>query len=274
MPAVSIIIVNYNTFKLTQACIASIFEQTQELDIEVILVDNNSTDVNPDEFKRLFPQITLIKNPENSGFAKGNNLGIAAATGEYILLLNSDAALLNNAIFIVYQFLKRNNRVAVAAARLQYPNGRVQHNCQRFPSVRAKLFELLRLQKFTGRWGEHVLLGSFFKHDSVAYPDWVWGTFFMFRKALLHSFPNHKLPETFFMYGEDMEWCMEFRKRGYTIAFIPEAQVMHHLGQSGGTAQQWIKRNNAIFLNTYYSALHRWALRNLDRLLRVTLRSR
>lgn len=276
MPAtlVSVVVINYNTFKLTSACIESIYTYTKGVSIEVILVDNHSSECDPDEFKNRFPQITLIKNPENSGFAKGNNVGIMSATGDYILLLNSDTELKNDAITIVHQFLERHHSVAVASARLQYPSGIIQHNCQRFPSVRAKLFELFRLQKFTGKMGERVLFGPFFKYDAVAFPDWVWGTFFMFQKSLLNKLPNKKLAETFFMYGEDMEWCMEFKKLGLKIGFIPDAHVVHHLGKSGGKANAWMQQNHTIFLNQYYSKLHQLLLRGLDKLLAITNRNR
>jgi GT2 family glycosyltransferase len=274
MTDVSVIIVNYNTFHLTQACLESIYTHTRGVHIEVIVVDNNSTERNPDELKKIFPQIKLIKNAENSGFAKGNNVGIAASMGEYILLLNSDTALLNDAIAIVHKFLQNHKGVAVAAAQLQYPNGQVQHNCQRFPSISATLFELFRLQKLMPNFSERVLLGSFFKHDVIVYPDWVWGTFFMFPKVLLNTFPDKKLAETFFMYGEDMEWCMEFKNRGYSIGFVPEAKVLHHLGKSGATANLWIQQNNITFLQQYYSPFHQWVLRMLNSLLRITIRSR
>jgi len=98
MPEVSVIILNYNTFQLTCNCIASVIEFTKDISYEIILVDNQSTECDADLFKDKFPFIKLIKSPENGGFAKGNNLGIGFATGELILLLNSDTYLSEDAI--------------------------------------------------------------------------------------------------------------------------------------------------------------------------------
>jgi GT2 family glycosyltransferase len=241
----------------------------QELDYEIILVDNNSSENLPVEFKKKFPEITLIESPINVGFAKGNNLGIAQAKGKYILLLNSDTLLLNNAISRAVSFLEKENNVAVVSARLEYPDGTVQHNCQRFPSIKYKLFELLRLQKLLGgRIDDKILLGSFFDHNSIVYPDWVWGTFFMFRRESLSKLPNQKLADDFFMYVEDVQWCMQFKKIGYKVAFEPSAKVVHLMGKSGGKKNELMEKNMKLFMNMYYSPFHQTCIRLLDKLLR------
>jgi GT2 family glycosyltransferase len=237
-----------------------------ELNYEIILVDNNSSEVSPIEFKKKFPEILLIENSINVGFARGNNLGIAQAKGKYILLLNSDTVLLNNAISLALNFIEKENDVGVVSVRLEYPDGTVQHNCQRFPSIKYKLFELLRLQKFFGkRIGGNVLLGSFFDHNLAVYPDWVWGTFFLFKKDSLQLFPEQKLADNFFMYVEDMQWCMEFRKQGYKIAFDPRGVVVHYMGKSGGSKSKLIEANSKLFMNNYYSPLHRNCIYFLDK---------
>lgn len=265
---VSIVIVNYNTFALTSQCIQSILDHTKGLAYEIILVDNNSTESDPEEFKKKFPSVLLVKNQTNLGFAKGNNAGIAHASGKYILLLNSDTLLKNNAVLICKTFLDQHHQVAAVSARLEYPDGNIQHNCQRFPGLRNKLFELLRLQKILPqKWGGKILLANFFSYDSVVYPDWIWGTFFMFRKSLLKSLPGEKLSEQFFMYVEDMQWCMEFKNLGYQIAFEPAAHVIHLSGKSGGNKSSQIQANTNAFLKQYYSSAKRYLLKILDRLL-------
>jgi GT2 family glycosyltransferase len=265
---ISIIIVNFNTFELTCACIQSIIDKTLDVAYEIILVDNHSTDVDPQEFQKHFPAIVLIENDTNVGFAKGNNIGIARATGDYILLLNSDTVLKNNAVFICRKFLDENPGTGVVSARLENPDGTVQNNCQRFPSVGPRVFELLRLQKFLPHsFSGKILLGAFFSHDEVAYPDWVWGTFFMFEKRALQKLKHGKLADDFFMYVEDMEWCMQFRNSGFRIAFNPEARVIHYMGKSGGQRNEHIENNMRIFYAKYYSKFRIWLIRMLDKLL-------
>jgi GT2 family glycosyltransferase len=270
-PVISIIIINYNTFNLTLNCIKSILAIETELSYEIILVDNNSSERNPDEFLAEVPGIRLIKNIFNAGFAKGNNLGIEQSRGEYILLLNSDTILLNKAITIAYQFLDSHPKVAAATVRLEYPDGKVQHNCQRFPSAYYKSFELLRIQKLLPqlKW---KLLGSFFDHDQMIYPDWIWGTFFMFKKGVLDFLPGRRLADDFFMYGEDIQWCLEFEKLGKKVAFIPQGRVVHFLGESGGARNEWINKNQEILMSKYYSFVHRKVIAWLDVLLRITIR--
>ncbi len=251
---VSIVIINYNTFKLTCECIQSVIEKTQGLVYEIVLVDNGSTEVDPDEFLEKFPKIILIKSQTNLGFAVGCNRGINQAIGNYILLLNSDTILINNAVAVCFNFLLENPSVAVVSSRLEYLNGQVQHNCQRFPTVKYGLFELFRLQKILSRKvAGKILFGYFFDYESVAYPDWVWGTFFMFEKSRLQLLQNKNLADDFFMYGEDMQWCKDFKLLGYNIAFEPAAKVIHHVGSSGAQRVNLIQKNKAAFMRKYYS---------------------
>ena len=265
---VSVVIINYNTFALTSACIESIIKKTSGLTYEIILVDNNSSETDAERFLAHFPRVILIKSPTNVGFAKGCNLGIDAAVGKYVLLLNSDTVLENNAIEIGKKFLDQHPAVAVATSILLYPDGKVQSNCQRFPSLKSNLFELLRLQKFLPKkWGGKILFGPFFNYDEIAYPDWVWGTFFMFERDKLKFLPHHKLADDFFMYVEDMQWCMDFSLLGYRIAFLPQARVVHYMGQSNGNKSPLIKNNTDAFMKKYYGRLHAKGIWLLNRLL-------
>src|SRR4051794_26006845 len=111
-PEVSVIIINYNTFKLTADCVRSVIKETKEAIYEIILVDNASPDDSADELVRLFPQIFLVRSRINLGFAKGNNLGIAHARGEFILLLNSDTILVNDAISVALKKLRAEPSLA------------------------------------------------------------------------------------------------------------------------------------------------------------------
>jgi GT2 family glycosyltransferase len=268
MIQVSIIIINYNTFEITLSCIKSICKKVQSTSFEIILVDNGSSECSPDLFLKHVPQLVLIKSPVNLGFSKGNNLGIQAAKGDVILLLNSDMELINDAVSITYNFLSEHPEVAVVTAQLLYPDGRIQHNCQRFPRVGVKLFELLRLQKILPKKiGKKFLLGSFFDHQTVAFPDWVWGTYFMFKRELLQSLPKKKLSDDFFMYVEDMQWCLEFRKLGFEIAFEPEARVFHFMGKSAGRKSEMLEQNTMAFMKMYYSSMDRILISLFDKLL-------
>ena len=265
---VSIIIVNYNTPELTRNCIASVLEKTLGVSYEIIVVDNASTVHDAQELKVQFPSIQLIKSKSNLGFAGGNNLGIAAAKGKYILLLNSDTVLINDAVSLAYAYMEQYQNAGVVSAQLQYPDGGIQSVCQRFPSVKYAAIELFRLQKLMAseRKGR-VLLGAFFDHKHTATCDWVWGAFFFFRAQLLEKLPGKKLNEDYFMYIEDMQWCMDISRLGYEVHYYPEAKLIHYMGGSSGSKNELMKKNEEEFLKKNYSPLKRTVIKNLNKLL-------
>ena len=202
---VSIIIINYNTFLVTCDCIASVLQYTKGVPYEIILVDNASPNDNPDDFLVKFPGINLIKSKENGGFAKGNNLGIAAASGDIILLLNSDTVLTED------------------------PDGKLQHTARKFRSIKNELFDLLRpfLMVLPYKKRASIMLNQYFKGDYNTYSDWVSGAFMMFHRSLLDQMPDKKLDERFFMYGEDQLWCYQFYEHGYKSYYLSETTVIH-----------------------------------------------
>ena len=231
---ISIIIINYNTFTLTCDCIRSIFDKTKDIEFEIILVDNASTECSANLFKEQFPQINLIQSPTNVGFAKGNNIGIAQSAGDYIVLLNSDTTLYNNAIELAFDYISRDETVGVLSGKCIYPDLRPQSVAGRFPTLIRELRELFRLNKFLSRKSrKNYYLGDEWDYSLPVEADWVWGAFFMFRKSDLVYFPEGKLHDTFFMYGEDVQWCYHFKKvLKKKIIFHPSPMVIHYIGGS------------------------------------------
>lgn len=254
----SIVIVNYNTFQLTSQCIASIEEKCIDLDYEIVLVDNASTECNPNDFLIKFPKIKLVVNPENSGFSKGNNLGIKEAKGTYILLLNSDTELINNAPKICLDFLISKENKGVITCQLIYPNGIIQHNTRRFRTIGWEIMEILPFYKFfSKKKSEEMMLHHYFDHQRFVEPDWIWGTFMLFKKDILELMPNNRLNDDFFMYCEDVLWCWEFKNLGHPSYYLPEAKVMHiHKGSSSEEKKIKVRKlgikNHAIFMKKYY----------------------
>ncbi len=261
---VSIVIINYNTLQLTRACIESVISYTKGLSYEIILVDNASTE-EASILKEDYPSIHFIRSQVNLGFAGGNNLGITAATGKYILLLNSDTYLQQNALLITFNYLEKHSEAGVVSARLVYPDGRHQSAAQRLPSVRYLLIELFRIQKLLPkRSAGKLLLGAFFDNKENTTADWVWGTYFMFRREILKQLPEGKLDDRYFMYNEDMQWCIDIRKLGYQIHFCADAEVVHIMGGSAGKKNKMMEENGRLFMERNYSRLHRWLINILQ----------
>ncbi|NJL13318.1 MAG: glycosyltransferase family 2 protein [Microscillaceae bacterium] len=225
----SIIIVNYNTFALTSACISSVLRFVQGLEYEILLVDNASTERPATDFLETFSHIQLIPSPENVGFAKGNNLGLAQARGEFLLLLNSDTELLDNALCPMLAQMQADPKIGALSCRLIFPDGRVQHVANRFPSLRLELLELFRGQKLmSAQKRGRVMQGFFFDHRTRLETDWIWGAFFLTRRAVIDQLPGKKLPDDYFMYFEDVQWGYQIRKLGYKVVYDPSATVVHH----------------------------------------------
>ena len=254
----SIIIINYNTFNLTCRCIASIHEKLMEVDYEIVLVDNASVECDPNLFEKRFPGIKLIISPTNTGFAGGNNLGIMQATGDYILLLNSDTELLNNAPKICMDHLLANNDTGIVTCQLIYPDGTIQFNCRRFRTIKWELLEIFPLYRLLPKAKrEALMLHRYFDHQSFANCDWVWGTFMLFSKSIVQQLPDRKLPEDFFMYCEDVLWCWHFKQLGYRVHFLPEAKVMHiHKGSADKDKLKKMRlisiKNHGKFMKKFY----------------------
>ena len=254
----SIIIINYNTFRLTVNCINSIQEKLTGLTYEIILVDNASAECDPANFLKECPGIKLIKSKTNTGFTGGNNLGIEHATGDYLLLLNSDTELINNAPKICYDYITTQPTVGMVTCQLLYPDGSVQYNCRKFRTIGWELAEVFPFFRLLPKAKQgQIMLHHYFDHQSFAGCDWVWGAFMLFPRSILQQLPQKKLSEEFFMYCEDTLWCWEFKQLGYEIHFLPEAKVMHvHKGSV--SKDKWIQirktgiKNHARFMKKFY----------------------
>lgn len=254
----SIIIINYNTFQLTCNCILSIKEKLIDLTYEIILVDNDSSECDPDLFLKKFPDVKLVISAENTGFTGGNNIGIAKAAGEYILLLNSDTELINNAPKICYDYMQQHPEVGITTAQLTYPDGRIQYNCRRFRTINWELLEIFPLYLLLPkRKKEELMLHHYFDHKSIMKCDWVWGTYMFFPKKIISELKGNKLADDFFMYVEDVLWCWDFQNLGYEIHFLPDAKVMHiHKGSTSKDKLKQVRllgiKNHAVFMKRFY----------------------
>lgn len=262
---VSVIIVNYNTRDLTCACIQSVLDHTTNVEYEIILVDNGSTECDASYFEQKFPTVKLIISKKNLGFSKGNNLGILQSSAEYILLLNSDAVLTENSIASTYKRCVGLPNLGAATVKLVYPDGRVQNAASSFPSI----FKLLLFQSRLVTVLPNTILkrlGYLYNYNEDFEPDWIWGTFFFFPRTNLGLFPGHKLPDQFFMYWEDALWCYWLKaKYKKKIHYLSHTSVIHHCGGSSSRkiSGSSIHDQNLYALlreshSVFYCTLYRW----------------
>lgn len=228
---VSIIIVNWNTQDILKKCLKSIYTQTQHINFEVILIDNASSDDSVQMVKEIFPEVILIENQENRGFAAANNQGIAIAKGRYVLLLNSDTVILNNAISKTISFADDNPEAAVVGCRVLNPDRSLQPTCFMFPSIlnmvlsSSYLYKLLPRSKFFGR--ERM---TWWDRSDVREVDVVIGCFMLVRPQAIEQVGM--MDEQYFMYCEETDWCYRFKQTGWKNVFTPEAEIIHLGGVS------------------------------------------
>lgn len=237
---VSVIIINYNTFALTCDCIHSVIARTKGVAYEIILVDNASAECDPGEFLVKFPGIILVRNERNSGFADGNNKGIEKATGDLILLLNSDTLLNEDAVSLAAEYMQQHSNIGVLGCRMVYPDGKLQYTARRFRSISWELLDLFRFIPFLMSYKKRSarMLGKYFKHEREISCDWLNGAFFLFPRDVLNAMPGKKLDDRFFMYGEDQLWCEQIKNNGRTIQYFPGTTIVHINSGSTDTSKQ------------------------------------
>jgi N-acetylglucosaminyl-diphospho-decaprenol L-rhamnosyltransferase len=228
MPDVSVIIVNWNTRDLLAPCIGSILQMGDSFDVEIVVVDNASTDGSTALLRQQFPSVKLVANNENVGFAQANNQGAAVSQGRYILLLNSDARLLPNALQHMVDVLESMPGVGLVGAQLQNPDGSFQASHSMFPGLWQEFLILSTLgRRLYGKW-----YPSHGPHDSLApqLADYVEGACMLVRREAYQAVGG--LDEAYFMYSEDVELCYALHQKGWQVCYQPAAQVVHLGGAS------------------------------------------
>ena len=232
---VSVIIVNWNTKGLLRDCLSSVYEHAGDVDYGIIVIDNASTDGSVSMVKNDFPDVILIENSENRGFAVANNQGMAVAKSKYVLLLNSDTVVLDNAIANTVHFANENPQAAVVGCRVLNPDRTLQRTCFMFPSVlnmllsSSYLYKLFPKNRFFGR--EQM---TWWDRNDVRQVDVVTGCFMLVRREAIEQVGM--MDEEFFIYGEETDWCYRFREKGWKVMFAPVGEIIHFGGQS--TAQK------------------------------------
>lgn len=224
---ISIIILNYKTPGLLKQAIRGIQNERLALDHEVIVVDNNSSDGSVAMVRENFPQVQLIASPTNVGFSAGNNLGIAAAKGKYILIMNTDVALFAGAVTALYQYLETNAHVGMAVPKLINPDGTPQHSTYLFPSFLVAALRRTPLGKFP--WSKKVLrkfLMSDWDRQDTRAVGWALGACLLIRTDALRTIGG--FDERFFLYVEDTDLCRQFWRAGHQVYFVHTAEMVHY----------------------------------------------
>ncbi len=236
----SIIIVNYKSKRKLINCLDSISRSDLAgLAHEIIVVENASGDDLSDLVSKnanlvstdikLKTDIKLIESPRNLGMGGGNNLGIKAASGEFILILNPDTVLREDAILILINYLRTHSEAGLMGPKLLYPDGSLQLSCLKFPTFFIPVLRRTFLGEYFKKTRDDFTMSDF-NHASIKEVDWMMGSCLMFRKKMIAKDGSDFFPrfdERYFMYFEDTDLAREIKSRGYQAIYHPEAVVVH-----------------------------------------------
>jgi GT2 family glycosyltransferase len=239
----TVVVVSWNVRDLLRRCLHSLLgrgdEEGDAPRPEVIVVDNASSDGSPQMVRDEFPQVQLIANEENRGFTAANNQGLALATqrhegaaaGRYLLLLNPDAEVVDDALETMVGYMEAHPQVGALGPQLYYPDGRQQSSRRRFPTLVTALVESTVVQEW---WPENRFLDRYYMADTdddADQPvDWLVGACLLVRREVYEQVGG--LDEGFFMYSEELDWCRRIKEAGWEIVYLPTAAVIHHEGKS------------------------------------------
>jgi GT2 family glycosyltransferase len=223
----SIIIVNWNTCELLQDCLASIHRNPPEAAFEVCVVDNASTDGSPEMVRERYPQVHLISNQENPGFARANNQGIQMSNGEYVLLLNPDTYVKPGALECLVQFLEGTPKAGGVGAQLLNPDQTLQVSCYPQPTLFREFWRMFHLDVLKPY---AVYPMDKWKLDVPREVDVLMGACLLLRRKALEQVGW--MDEDYFIYSEEVDLCTRVRKAGWKLFWQPQAEVVHYGGQS------------------------------------------
>lgn len=277
----AIVIVQYNVRDLLRDCLRSVFASQGDMRYRVCVVDNNSTDASADMVAAEFPQVTLVRAPQNGGYPYANNLGLRAfgfqpladeaslsvsvplpaaaptPVARYVLLLNPDTLLPPTALRDMLAFMDAHPQAGAAGPRLVLSDGTLDVACRRGePTPAVSFFRFTRLSRLfpkSRRLGRYNM--SYLPEDQLALVDAVVGAFMMVRGEALAQVGL--LDEGFFMYGEDLDWAKRIRQAGWQVWYNPAVVVRHYKRQSSkqSARAQWeFKRAELLFYRKHYEA--------------------
>jgi len=239
MPDLSIIIVNYNTRQLLDECLASL--QTAVAPpggLEIIVVDNASTDGSQEMVREKYPTVRLIASAQNRGFSAANNTGAAQANGRTLLFLNSDTRLSEEALIQPFEYLDRHQHIGAITVRLVYPTGeRDPDNHRGFPTPWNALCHFSGLGRlFPGSPLFNGYFQSYADFEQTHPVSVIAGSFMMMPRSVFDELGGWD--ETYFFYGEDIDICYRIQEMGYEIVYFPHVEVLHYKGASSGLRKE------------------------------------
>ena len=230
----SIVLVHYKSPDALFECLRTLDADRTGLASEIVVVDNDSRDGTVETLRSRRPDVQVIANRDNVGYAKAVNQGIRATTGDVVLVMNPDCEVRPGALATLVAHLRAHPRVAIAGPEISNPDGTVEFSARAFPDHWTFLFNrysLLTRLFPNNPWSRRYLLTDW-DHRSVREVDWLSGACLAVRRKAIDEVGG--MDEAFFMFNEDVDWCRRTKLAGWANVYVPDAHVVHHIGASKG----------------------------------------
>jgi GT2 family glycosyltransferase len=259
----SIIIVSWNVRERLRKNLKAIYESEGDLDFEIFVVDNSSADGSAEMVKKEFPEVKLIANNKNLGFAKANNQAIREAKGDFILLLNPDMRVFPDTIKNMVEWMRENKEAAVAGCRLVNEKGGTVKQVRRFPEIWGQLAIILKLPHLFPKILNKYLRVDF-DYKKSASVDSIRGSFFMIRRETIEKIGL--LDERYFIWFEEVDYCQKVKKIGEGVWYTPAAKCLDYVGQSfsqlpRGKTQKYFRDSQLAYFKKWRPAWQYWVLK-------------
>ncbi len=254
----SVIIVNYNVRQFLENALVSIKRSLAGIESEIIVVDNDSDDGSVEMMREKFPDVDLVASDINMGFARANNVALKRATGKFLLLINPDTIVQEDTCRVMLDFLIAHPDVGLAGCKILNPDGTFQLACRRsFPTPWVALTKISGMSSlFPGSrmFGKYNL--TYLNPDELYEVDALSGSFMMMARVAYEAVGD--LDESFFMYGEDLDWCYRTIQAGFKVYYVPATTIIHFKGES-------TRRSNIDEIRVFYRAMQLFVEKHFSR---------
>jgi N-acetylglucosaminyl-diphospho-decaprenol L-rhamnosyltransferase len=252
----SCIIVNYYNSAPLKNCLESIYRTLQNISFEVIIVDNSQKDSGMASLRQSYTQVRYILNSTNTGFAKANNQAVQSAQGEFLLFLNPDTILTDQAIEKMQEHLRSNPDIGALGPKVLNTDGSLQYSCRRFPTLLTGLFNRYSL---LSRWfpdnpySVRYMMKDF-SHDEIREVDWLSGCCLMVPRVIFDQAGG--FDEHYFLFNEDVDLCRAIHQNGFKVKYFPFAEITHHISTSNSKVPVDIIIKRHLGMSHYYGKNH------------------
>lgn len=254
----SIIIVSYNVREKLKNNLQSLFKSRGNFSFEVFVVDNNSEDQSAKMVEEGFPQVKLIKNKENLGFSKANNIAIKQSGGDFILLLNPDMQVFENTLEKALEFAKENPQAVVSSCKLVDEKNNIIRHVRRFPKFFDQLMIILKIPHVFPKILDKYLVSNF-NYDQSQKVDSVRGSFFVINKNKFKELSGQDLPlldERYFVWFEEVDFCKQIYQLGGEVWYNSQAECLDYVGQSFSLLKR--KKAQKLFRDSMLKYFKKW----------------